>query len=384
MPPPPTPTFGPPFGSPSSPTGSPTGSSTTRPLIVTDDEHLLEELLRLAAAAGAEPFVAPGPATARASWTVAPLVVVGDDAAEALARARLPRRTDVVLVGCDLDDAGIWRRAVDIGAEHVALLPDAEPWLVGAFADAREGRPTEGRLVAVVGGRGGAGATTLAAALAVTAQRTGRRALLIDADPLGGGIDLVVGGEHAAGLRWRHLVGTRGRVPVDALHEALPCVDDLAVLSWDRNDEAGSEVPPDAMAALVDAGIRGTDVVVVDLPRRLDAAAQVALELATVGLLVVPAELRAAAAASRVAVAVSAHCADLRVVVRGPAPSGLSARDVADSLALPLAGELRAEPGLAAALERGEPPAGRGRGPLATLCGTLLDELVPLPGRAVA
>jgi len=89
------------------------------------------------------------------------------------------------------------------------------------------------------------------------------------------------------------------------------------------------------------------------------------------------------AAAARVAAAVSLHTADLRAVVRGPAPSGLTGAMIADSLALPLAGEMRAEPGLAGALERGEPPARRGKGPLARLCAGLLDTM-PAPGRAAA
>src|SRR5450759_3038179 len=79
--------------------------------------------------------------------------------------------------------------------------------------------------------------------------------------------------------------------------------------------------------------------------------------------------------------AVQAHCPDVRVVVRGPAPAGLDADVIAASLDLRLAGQLRPEPGLAAALERGEPPARRGSGPLSRLCGRLLDEL--LAGRDV-
>jgi hypothetical protein len=82
-----------------------------------------------------------------------------------------------------------------------------------------------------------------------------------------------------------------------------------------------------------------------------------------------------------VAALVGPLTADLRVVVRGPAPSGLPAEVVAEALGLPLAAEARAEPGLAAALERGDPPSARGRGPLARLSGQLLDDLGLLGGR---
>ncbi len=153
------------------------------------------------------------------------------------------------------------------------------------------------------------------------------------------------------------------------------------LLSWDRGDPVA--IPPEAMLAALDAGRRGRDVTVVDLPRRLDEAAVLALRSADRAYLVVPAELRACAAAARVAATAAPHCESLRLVVRQPGPGGLSVRDVAEALRLPVGGELRSEPRLSAALERGEPPAGGGRGPLAALCGRLIEELVAGPLREV-
>jgi secretion/DNA translocation related CpaE-like protein len=353
-----------------------------RPLVVTADAAVLDDLLRLAATTGTQVQVASDPGAARKAWSSAPLVVVGPDVATGCARARLPRRDGVVLLGDDLDDAGVWQLAVDLGAEHVAFLPDAERWLADRLADASEGGGPQAPLVAVVGGRGGAGATTLACALGVTAARAGRRALLVDLDPLGGGIDLVFGGEEDAGLRWPDLHSTRGRVPASALSGALPQMAGLQVLSWDRGGTG--DVPVEAVQSVVEAGRRASDVVVVDLARHLDEGARAVLATATACLLVVPAEVRAAAAASRVAGPLGLLCRDVRVVVRGPAPSGLSGTEVARALGLPLLGEVRAEPGLDLALERGEAPARRGRSPLAQICGRLLDELLPPVGRRAA
>lgn len=351
-----------------------------RPLAVTADPDLLDELVRIAAAAGVELQVAAAASAAGPAWAAAPVVLVGDDVAATTAGSRPARRDRLVLVGRDLDDPGVWRRAVALGAAHVALLPDAEGWLVDVLADAVEGGAQRAPCVAVVGGRGGAGASTLAAALAVTAAAGGRRTLLVDADPLGGGLDLVLGAENLPGPRWPDLAGTRGRVSAATVHAALPRLDRLTLLSWDRGERL--DVPPEAMTALLAAGVRGSDLVVVDVARRPDAAARAALDSATLTLLVVPAEVRAAAAAARVAATVGARCAALRVVVRGPAPGGLTADGIARSLGLPLAGELRPEPGLAATLERGDPPAGRGSGPLARWCARLLGELGS--GRAAA
>lgn len=351
-----------------------------RPLLVTSDPDVLDDLLRLAATAGVELEVAPDAGAARRAWVDAPMVVVGPDATAGCARLRLPRRDGVVLLGDDLDDAGIWQRAVEVGAEHVVFLPDAERWLTDRLADADEAAGPEGALVAVVGGRGGAGATTLSCALAVTSARAGRSTLLVDGDPLGGGIDLVFGGEQDRGLRWTDLGTTRGRVPAAALAGALPRMSGLSVLSFDRGDPG--PVPVDAVRAVLTAGRRAHELVVVDLPRAVDDCGRAVLVAATTVLLVVPNEVRAAAAASRVAAPLGLLCRDLRVVARGPSPSGLGGEQVASALGLPLLGELKAEPGLDLALECGEPPGRRGRGPLATVCGRLLDELLPTVRRA--
>jgi secretion/DNA translocation related CpaE-like protein len=354
-----------------------------RPLVVTADPLLLDDLLRVCAAAGVEPEVAADVGAARRAWPSASLVLVGTDIPRATAEPEaLPvqRRPGVLLVGRDLDDGGVWEMAVRLGAEQVLILPDADAELVERVAEAAEGRVREALAVCCIGGRGGAGASTLAAALAVTATRRGLRCLLVDGDPLGGGIDLVLGGEDAVGLRWPELAGTHGRVNGTALRDALPRVNGLTVLSWDRGDVLS--IPADAMHTVLRAGRRSNDLVVVDLPRRVDAAAEEALSAGGPTLLVVPAEVRAVAAAARVAAAVAGVTVDLRVVVRGPAPSGLSATLIASSLGLPLAGYLPAEPKLAEALERGEPPAHRGRGPLARFCGAVLDEVLPNMGEA--
>jgi secretion/DNA translocation related CpaE-like protein len=344
-----------------------------RPLLVTADADALDDLLRLAATAGVEVDVAHDVPSARPSWGSAPLIVVGPDLVDRFARSRLGRRSKVVVLGRDLDDASIWQRAVEVGAEHVVFLPDAEPWLVEAFAEAVEGAGREAVLVAVLGGRGGAGATTLSCALALTAVRRQLATLLVDGDPLGGGIDLVFGGEVATGLRWPDLGATRGRVPAQALAEALPKLEELSVLSWDRGDATPLSV--EAVRAVFGAARRSWDLVVVDLPRTFDEASREVLATATTALLVVPAEVRATAAAARVAGRAGVLCRDLRLVVRGPAPAGLAAAKVAAALGLPLAGEMRAEPGLDLALERGEAPARRARSPLAGLCDSLLDDL---------
>ena len=84
------------------------------PLIVTEDAALLDDLLRLCAAAGATPEVHHGVPDQGDTWAAAPLVLVGDDAAHRLLGAA--RRRQVVLIGRDQDDPDVWRRGMEIGA----------------------------------------------------------------------------------------------------------------------------------------------------------------------------------------------------------------------------------------------------------------------------
>ncbi|XVU25753.1 septum site-determining protein Ssd [Actinoplanes sp. CA-054009] len=342
------------------------------PLVVTADPDLLDDLLRLAAAGGTQVDVAPDPVAARARYGLAPLVMLGADQLQACARARLPRRSRVAVVYRDELPPVLDRLAQDSGAEHIVELPTAEAWVVDRFAEQRE-QPV-GRVLAVIGGRGGAGASILSSGLAVTAAGSGHRTLLIDGDPLGGGLDLLLGWENVDGLRWSALTETEGRVDPPALIRALPHRGDLVLLSFARHEVP--PVPAPAMAAAIDAARRARDVIVADLPRRLDDAGVLALESADRALLIVPAEVRAVAAATRVARMVLAHRDELSVVVRGPAPGRLKPRDVASSLGLPLAGTLRPDPAMCQALERGVAPGETGRGELSGLCRRLVGELL--------
>ncbi|MBG0827262.1 chromosome partitioning protein [Planomonospora sp. ID67723] len=345
-----------------------------RPLVITEDHDLLDDLLRVAAAAGAELDVAHAPAHARPYWTRAPMVVVGSDVADALAATGPPPRHRVMLVTRTPGDPDAWRRCVAVGAQAVLELPSAERQLVDEFADAVEPAVRAGLVVCVVGGRGGAGASVLAASLALTASRRSLRTLLVDADPLGGGLDLLLGQEEAEGARWSDLVAREGRVSFTALRAALPSVSGLTLLSFHRG---GAEaIPAEAMRSVLDAGRRGFDLVVADLPRHPDPAAAEALGRAAVTLLVVTADVRGVLAAAQVLTGLREHTGEIRAAVR---TGVLDEEVVSASLGVRCAGTLPDQPRLASALNRGDiPPLGR-RTPLGRFCGAFLSSV---PGAA--
>lgn len=308
-------------------------SPSTRPLIVTRDQDLLEQLLRLCAAAGVTADLVESVERARQPWARASAVLVGDDLAPAAAHLGLARREGVVVVSAAREQAALWRLAVELRADDVVLLPAGQLRLAERLSDLADG-PVRGTTVALVGGSGGAGSSTLAGALALTAAKRGRRAHLIDVDALGGGIDLVVGCEDLAGLRWPQVAATHGRVSAAAFRDALPTVGDVAVLSFDR-----SGLPlaaPAVVRSMIGAAQRGAELVVVDLPRRLDDSATEALLSADALLVVATSEVRGVASAQAMLPALRELCADIRVLVRDLPGSDLTPQTVADALGLPL------------------------------------------------
>ncbi len=346
-------------------------------LLLTDDPLTTATTARLAGPIGLPIRSDDDPVNAVGSGPPG-LVLVG---ADRLPEPRLPAAAAGVprlLVATGEPEDQFWRAALELRAEQVVLLPEAEQALLDRLTRLADRTDRRALVIGVTGGCGGAGASVLAGALARAAVRVSR-SLLIEVDRLGSGADLLLGAEDEPGLRWPDLASARGRLLPGSLLGAVPVVDGLHVLSWDRSPDV-IDLSAAAGTAVLDTAIQEFGIVVLDLPRWLDAAAVAATQAADLVLLIVPAEVRAAAAARRVAARLHEHLPDVRVVVRGPAPTGLRAEAVADALDLPLVGLLKPEPGLRAALDRGEPPGLRPRGPLSTLCRQLLAGELAEPG----
>lgn len=319
-------------------------------LAVLTDPALRGELDRMGAAVGVRVVYADSEiAVSRKAWTAAAAVLLDEAAAQRCGPAALPRRAGVFVLTPAEPVTTTWAAAISVGAQRVLWLPDQEHELIRELADAAESARAaglRGDVVAVVGGCGGAGASLLAVALALAAAD----ALLVDLDPWGGGIDLLLGGETAPGLRWPDLALQGGRLNWSAVREALPRHLGVSLLSGTRR---AYELEAGPVDAVIDAGRRGGVAVVCDLPRRLTGAAHAALDAADLVVVISRCDVRACAATGSMAAALAAINPNLGLVVRGPSPGGLRAAEVAEITGVPLLASVKAQPQLAGQLERG-------------------------------
>jgi secretion/DNA translocation related CpaE-like protein len=328
-------------------------------LAVLADPVLRGEVDRVAAAVGVRVVhAANSSAVSRKAWSAASAVVLDEAGAVGCALTGLPRRAHVAVVTGEEAPAATWAAAIEVGARHVLTLPLQERDLVRELADAAESvrdDGTRGAVLAVIGGCGGAGASVFAVALA----RSAVEPMLVDLDPWAGGIDLLLGAETTPGVRWPDLALQGGRLTWAAVRDALPRHRGMSLLSGTRR---GHDPGARAVHAVLDAGRRGGATVVCDLARRMTEAVEIAVETADLVVVVSPCDVRACAATATIAPTLAAINPSVGLVVRGPSPGGLSAREVATIAAVPLLASMRPHPRLAEQVEHGGLRIGRRSG----------------------
>ncbi|WP_223253028.1 septum site-determining protein Ssd [Arthrobacter sp. AFG7.2] len=314
-------------------------------LLVTSSAVLRGEVERIVAAAGAQLRIAANAAEGGRHWDGAAAVLVGSDIRELPPRRRAP----AVLVGLDGEGDSLWHLAAVLGAERVAVLPDAAAWLADHLSRSRSPGPG-GLILGVTGGCGGAGATTAAAWIAQAAAGLGARVLLVDGDPWGGGLELALAAEEQAGLRWPDLSEARGSIDPVQLADSLPVAGGFSFLSWPASREQPVPVAAATTAGVLDAARRGYELVVVDIGRGTDPIHTFAWDCDRITV-VVPAQLKAAVAAVRLLQEFPP--VEAALLVRGRPGAALDATLLADAIGLPVQGRVPELRGLAAAVEAG-------------------------------
>lgn len=316
------------------------------PLVVTRDESFAESARRWCAAAGREAETVADVARVRRAWRSAPVVLVDARDLGDLLDVDLPRRDDVVVVAPDPRHA--WRDSLDLGARDV-LAGTEDAAIVGAIVRALDGSG-EACAITVVGACGGVGASTLAAATAGVAVRRGLAPVLVDGDPSGGGLDLLVGAEAVDGSRWEDLDGAVGHVGAAELSTALPRRGGVSLVSFGRSGQ-----PVRGAAPVIAAAMRGFDVVVADVPRHLDGLGRELVARSVLTVVVVPRRLRGVVAARALIERLASWSSSVVLVTRA-VPAGIPPATVGRELGLPVLADLGSSRRLGADLEHGLGP----------------------------
>ncbi|MBT2552064.1 hypothetical protein J7I89_03235 [Arthrobacter sp. ISL-5] len=314
-------------------------------MLVTAFAFLQAEVERIVAAAGGRLRVAADIAEAAPYWDSAAAVLLGSDIRDLPPRRRAP----AVLVGLSGEGDALWHLGAALGAQRVAVLPDAAAWLAEYLSRSRA--PEAGGVVlGVTGGCGGAGATTAAIWLAQAAAGLGARVLLVDADPWGGGLELALAAEESPGLRWPDLSDASGSIDPEQLADALPLAGGFSFLSWPGTRERPPAVDSASVGGVLDAARRGYELVIVDIGRNAEPLRTFAWDCDRL-LIVVPAQLKAAVAAARLLQELPP--VESALLVRGKAGVALDEALIAESVGLPLHGRMPEVRGTAAASELG-------------------------------
>ncbi|MDO5031870.1 septum site-determining protein Ssd [Corynebacterium sp.] len=240
-----------------------------------------------------------------------------------------------------------YEAALRCHAQAAFILPAESKGLLAALA--QESHPSRETIsaptVAVTGSAGGVGTSTLALAIA----READAALLVDASPYSGGLDLLAGIESEPGARWPDFAAGTGAVDPVELARALPSAGGLAVLSAARSTTPVS-MKPARRESIIQAACLHPAPVVIDCP-----AWDVPVGADHV-IILTAAEVRSAAACAEVVAILRARKQPCSVVVRHRQWSGLDANDIAALVHTEPIAEIPTLRGLTKACETGGLP----------------------------
>ncbi len=251
----------------------------------------------------AEPLVrdgGPNQAIEYLGGTVPPSVLIVD-VSEAVSpqtammslSAAIPEGTKVIGIG-SVNDISVYREIIDSGAADYLVKPVTEKALASALArteesgqsHAPEAAPEQKARIAVIGSRGGVGASTLAVNLAwILSEERRYKTALIDLDLEFGTIALSLDLEPTRGLR----EALENPARVDGLFissATAKLTDHLSIMATEENLTSEVQFNPNAVDALFEALGRINDVIIVDLPRPSYAVRRRVFEAATEIILV--------------------------------------------------------------------------------------------------
>lgn len=223
--------------------------------LVSGDSRLGEVVGSVAASIGVALHAVSTRADVVAAWDAPGPLLVGQDRASAAVAWQLPARYGIHVVGEDAEQASRWSAA--LGAS-VIVVPQGNATLAELLRDGVQ-EAGRGTVILVDQAGGGLGASTLSAGVAADAASAGLRTALVELDPAGGGMDLLLGAERVEGWRWPELASARGTVR--ELDQHLPALDAVTLVSAGREP---CQVGQAARAAVVASLAADHDLVILD------------------------------------------------------------------------------------------------------------------------
>lgn len=331
-----------------------------RVVLAVDEHDVAEEVLHFLDRAGGAQVVATAVDERQLAEAVRQLEPDAVVASPSLLRRGTPPGACPILAVDTRESVGSLRAAIRVGARGFYLWPEEREDLVAASrrtASAAVDGAEGGRIVAVLGSRGGAGTTFLATHLSAAFARRRLDCVLVDVDTVFDDIGAAIG------------------VPVD---EPVPTLVDLLLddgiggqsRPWTHpagfrvvpgSLDPGTDAPdPDDVVGLLDATARSSDVVVAHLPRTVTPLGRVVLARADEIVVVLTLDVGSFRAAKRAIVVldVEERC---RFVVNRAARADVAVADVQRVFGRPALGVVPASSSVRAAQDRGTllPPRGR-------------------------
>lgn len=181
------------------------------------------------------------------------------------------RETRVIALGTD-NDVTLYRRLIEAGASDYLVKPvgleDLDRALRLTARAPLDRTLTEGRVIGVVGARGGVGATTVAANIAWAVSSTfRRRSVLLDLDLQFGSSALLLDLQVGPGLR--EALEEPERIDELFLDRALVhMTETLSVMAAEEGLDRTMSPEPRGITALMTALKERTEALIVDAPRR--------------------------------------------------------------------------------------------------------------------
>jgi len=193
--------------------------------------------------------------------------------------ASFAEQTRLIAVGT-ANDISLYREIIEAGVAEYLVKPVTEKTLIGALARL-ENKPAEAiaaaaperrPVIAVVGTRGGVGASTLAINCAwLVAHEFKRRAALLDLDLQYGTVALALDIEPTHGLR--EALENPSRIDSLFINSAIVRIGDrLSIMAAEETPDSEVAYDPAAIDLLIDELSRQADCVIIDVPRSFAAA----------------------------------------------------------------------------------------------------------------